>query len=306
MAVPDFQTLMLPILQVANEGNELSFTSTIEFLADYFDLSQQDRIELLGSGKQTRLQNRFYWATIYLRRAGLIETPRRGIYLITKRGNDVLRSNPTRITTKFLMQFPEFAEFRNRSRISSNTAAEHDALDQDSTQTPEEIIDANYLSYRRALGQELLEKVKSCSPRFFELLVLDLLLAMGYGGSRIDAGQAIGQTGDDGIDGIIKEDKLGLDVIYIQAKRWSDRTVGRPDVQSFVGSLEGNKARKGVFITTSRFSKDAEEYVARIERKIILIDGEQLAKYMIDFNVGLTQARHYLIMRIDNDYFDES
>jgi restriction system protein len=202
------------------------------------------------------------------------------------------------IDRKFLEQFPEFVQFQSRSSHSE----EQTAIQEEPTHTPEEILEASYQNLRNDLSQELIDRVMQCSPRFFEKLVVDLLVAMGYGGSRKDAGQAIGQTGDGGVDGIIKEDRLGLDIVFIQAKRW-ESTVGRPVVQAFAGSLEGFRARKGVLLTTSTFTKDARDYVERIEKKIVLIDGEQLAQLMIDYGIGVTEVATYSVKKADLDYF---
>ncbi len=237
----------------------------------------------------------------YTLQAGLLENTGRGKFRITERGFKVLESNPDHINQSFLLQFPEFLEFKNRTNKSEIPVEE---IEPQTTQTPEEILDTSYQSLRDKLAQEILERIMSCSPRFFERLVVDLLVRMGYGGSRKDAGRAIGQSGDGGVDGIINEDRLGLDVVYIQAKRW-EGTVGRPVVQAFAGSLEGFRAKKGVLITTSTFSKDAMDYVGRIEKKIVLIDGEQLAQFMIDYGVGVAEMVTYTVKRIDLDYFDE-
>lgn len=300
MAVPDFQSFMLPLLKMAADGNEHSLSESIETLVEQFRLGDEDRRELLPSGRQARLDNRVGWALTHLRKAGLVESAGRGKFRIAERGREVLKKPPASISIRFLKQYPEFVEFRKR---------QSDRLDDDEQrgepdETPEEILESSYQSLRRNLAQELLDRAKTASPRFFESLVVDLLVTMGYGGSRKDAGQAVGQSGDGGIDGIIKEDKLGLDVVYIQAKRW-ERTVGRPEVQGFVGSLAGRKAKKGVFITTSQFSKDAREYVDGIEMKIVLIDGEQLAQLMIDHNIGVAEVAAYTVKKMDLDYFGD-
>ncbi|MBN8621382.1 MAG: restriction endonuclease [Anaerolineae bacterium] len=302
MAVPDYQSLMLPLLQLAGDAQEHSISESIEELATNLGLTEEDRYELLPSGRQFRLDNRVRWARHYLIAAGLLSASGRGKFQITERGALVLRDNPPYINNKLLKQFPEFQEFMNpRSGRDEEITSE---LEEQPTQTPEEILESSYQNLRNSLAQELIERVKSCSPRFFERLVVDLLVRMGYGGSRKDAGRAIGQSGDGGIDGIINEDRLGLDVVYVQAKRW-DGTVGRPVVQGFAGSLEGFRARKGVLITTSNFTKDALQYVERIEKKIILINGEQLAQYMIDYGVGVTEVATYTVKRADLDYFGE-
>jgi restriction system protein len=298
MAVPGFQKFMLPLLEVVNDGKDYSQDDVIDSLASRANLSQEEKNEILPSGMQTRFENRVGWARTHLKKAGLIESTGRGRFRITQRGLEILKSKPATIDLKFLMRFPEFVEFRNISKQENR----QDERDDESNQTPEEILESSYQNLRQDLATDLVERIKQCSPRFFERLVVDLLVAMGYGGSRKDAGQAIGQSGDGGIDGIIKEDRLGLDAVYIQAKRW-DSTVGRPTVQAFAGSLEGQRARKGVLITTSQFSQDARDYVSRIEKKIVLIDGAELTQLMIDHNVGVAEVANYTVKKIDLDYF---
>ncbi|MDQ3584960.1 MAG: restriction endonuclease, partial [Acidobacteriota bacterium] len=243
------------------------------------------------------------WAATYLRKAGLLEATRRGYFKISKRGLDVLAQNPPAINVRFLRQFPEFVEFQStRSDTNNNIREEEEILE---SRTPEESLEIEYQKIRDNLASQLLERIKQSSPAFFEKLVVELLVKMGYGGSRSDAGKAVGRSGDGGIDGIIKEDRLGLDVIYIQAKRWDGNPVGRRDVQQFAGALQGQRANKGVFITTSRFTDEAHGYVSTIGSKIVLIDGEQLAQLMIDHNVGVSLSTTYEIKRIDSDYFSE-
>jgi restriction system protein len=306
--IPDYQKLMLPILRFAGDGKEHSLSEAADAIAQHFALSEEDRRELLPSGNQRKLYNRVGWSRFYLLKAGILEAVGRGRFKITDRGLSVLTSNPPELNVRFLEQYPEFLEFRGatrQARPATDSLEESLQLAKDVPQhTPQEMLETSYQILRRELAQELLDKISLCSPRFFEELVVDLLVAMGYGGSRRDAGQAIGRTGDEGVDGIIKEDRLGLDAIYIQAKRWK-ATVGRPDIQGFAGSLEGHRARKGVFITTSQFSPDAKDYVSRIERKIILIDGQQLANLCIDFGVGAAEVTSYTVKRIDLDYFEE-
>ncbi len=302
MAVPDFQSFMLPLLKFSADGTEHTQGEAVDALARQLNITDADRKEMLPSGRQARFDNRIAWAVVYLRKAGFLESLRRGKFKITERGQEILRANPARIDAKFLMEHgdPEFREFRRPPRQAEDNE-EHNA---ETVRTPREVMEAGYQELRRDLAQELLNHVKSCSPRFFEHLVVDLLVNMGYGGSHKDAGEAVGQSGDGGVDGIIKEDKLGLDAIYIQAKRW-ESTVGRPVVQAFAGSLEGHRARKGVLITTSQFSPDAMDYVTRIEKKIVLIDGEELAQLMIDFGIGAADETSYMVKRLDIDYFDE-
>jgi restriction system protein len=301
MPVPDYETLMLPLLQSANDRKEHTLSAAYDTLAMQFSLTESERMDMLPSGRQSRFENRVGWARTYLKKAGLIDSTGRGKFRITQRGLDVLNSKPTNITKEFLIQFPEFREFQARQNAKPENAGDRD----DHEKTPDEVLDSAYQVLRRTLAQDLLERVKSSSPRFFERVVVDLLLAMGYGGSDFDAGRIVGKSGDGGIDGIINEDKLGLDAIYIQAKRWSG-TVGRPTVQEFAGSLAGQKARKGVLITTSHFSTDAREYAERLlEMKIVLIDGEQLAQLMIDHGVGVADKQVYAVKRIDEDFFVE-
>jgi restriction system protein len=300
MPVPDYQTFMLPLMEIAEDGQVHRIHDAIEFLAELYGLSDEDRRELLPSGKQTVLYNRVGWARTYLVKAGLLRNPGRAQFQITPRGLEIMRSNPTSINTAFLRQFPEFQEFQMTNNTPQTRQKPPASLVED--QTPEDALESGYRTLRRALASELLDRIKASSPAFFEQLVVDLLVTMGYGGSRADAGQAIGRGGDGGIDGIIKEDRLGLDVIYIQAKRW-ENTVGEPEIQKFVGSLAKKHTDKGVFITTSDFSQQAREYVQNIGKRISLIDGVQLAEYMIDFGVGVSEKAVYVIKRIDEDYF---
>ena len=308
MAIPDFQSLMLPLLKIAGDGNEHRLNEAIETLAQLFGLSENDRKEILPSGKQRKFDNRVGWARSYLQKAQLLSHTGRSKFCITERGVKVLTENPPHININFLKQFPEFLEFRastdKESKIDDNVHTSQEIIEKTS-QTPQEIFDTTYQSLRQILAQEILERIKNNPPKFFESLVVDLLVAMGYGGSRKDAGQAIGQVGDGGIDGIIKEDKLGLDAIYLQAKRWED-VVGRPFVQGFAGALMGRKARKGILITTSKFSPQARDYASSIDNlKIILMDGEQLAQLMIDHDVGVTEEFRYIVKKIDLDYFGD-
>ncbi|MBO1046261.1 restriction endonuclease [Dolichospermum circinale] len=302
MTIPDFQAIMLPLLQYASDGKEHSLRDAITFLADVFNLSDDERKELLSSGQQAVFDNRVGWARTYLKKAGLFISPKRGFFQITDRGKEILSQNPSEINLKFLNQFPEFIEFKTTKK--DNDKSEPEIIETSET-TPQESIEFGYQKIRKELELELLNRVKSCSPDFFERLVVDLLVKMGYGGSRRDAGRAIGKSGDGGIDGIIKEDKLGLDIVYVQAKRWDNTVVGRPEIQKFVGALHGQRARKGVFITTSRFSQEAREYVSIIDSKIVLIDGEELAQLMIDNHVGVSTVSIYEIKKIDSDYFTD-
>ncbi len=299
--IPDYQNLMLPLLKILKDRQEHTLSEVLETLAHEFHLTDEDRKELLPSGKQAKFDNRVGWARTYLKKSGLLESTGRGKFCITQRGLEVLATNPEKVTKKLLEQFPEFQEFKNSLPLSPQLQVNESVI---LAQTPEELLELGYQSLQKQLAQEILNIVKNCSPRFFERIVVDLLIAMGYGGSREDAGHAVGQTGDGGIDGIIKEDRLGLDIIYIQAKRW-ESTVGRPIVQAFAGSLEGMRAKRGVLITTSKFSKEAYEYIKLIEKKIVLIDGDQLAELMIEYNTGVGEAERYIVKKIDYDYFNE-
>ncbi len=300
MSIPDYQDCMLPLLKATADGNDHRIRDLVQQLSGTLGLTDEERQQLLPSGQQTVIANRIGWANSYMKKAGLLDGFKRGYVRITDAGRNALTECPSRIDSQFLERYPSFLEFKERSRSDGNPIE----LLPEVAKTPDEILEASYQKLRAALADELLEQLKSCSPTFFERLVVDLLVAMGYGGSLADAGQAIGRTGDGGIDGIIKEDKLGLDVVCIQAKRW-ENTVGRPIVQAFAGSMEGVRARKGVLITTSGFSKEAEDYIGRIERKIVLIDGTRLAELMIDHNIGVTTARTYAVKKIDIDYFAE-
>lgn len=302
MAIPDYQTCMLPFLSHLADGREHSLREIEEVLAKHFGLSSVERAQLLPSGQQGVFKNRIGWARTYLKKAGLIEAPKRGIFQITARGQQVVSSKPDRIDVKYLEQWPEFIEFRDFSKNSTLPLTPITPIA--ASGTPEEALEEAYQGMREQLAQELLAKILSCSPSFFEQLVVELLVKMGYGGSRKDAGERIGQTGDGGIDGIIKEDRLGLDTIFIQAKRWQG-SVGRPEIQKFVGALQGQRARKGVFITTSYYTADAIDYASRIDTKVVLIDGKQLAALMMDFDVGVSASAAYILKKIDSDYFED-
>ena len=302
MAIPDFQTVMLPLLKFCADKCEHSLREAVEVLSKELNLTVEDLAARLPSGQQAVFHNRIGWAQWHLKTARLLNSPRRGVFHITERGIQVLVGKPSRIDLKFLDQFPEH-EMRALAR-KGGVEATPQTVRVDEEQTPEEALEFAHQSIRQALGQELLSRILACSPVFFEELVVELLVAMGYGGSRRDAGERVGQSGDGGIDGIIKEDRLGLDTIYIQAKRWQGN-VGRPEIQKFVGALQGQRARKGVFITTSAFTADAIDYASRIDTKVVLIDGQQLANLMMDFDVGVSVAATYAVKRIDSDYFEE-
>jgi len=308
MAVPDYQSLMLPLLRFAGEKkDETSTGEAVEVLAREFDLTDEDLKEMLPSGIQSTFVNRVGWASTYMKKAGLLESTRRGYYRITSRGQELLKKQPKVINVKLLKQYPEFLEFQQLKGTRGGEKVGPSVVTPDiSTATPSEALETAYENLRAELADELLARLKKSSPSFFERAVVELLVKMGYGGSRVDAGKAIGKSGDGGIDGIIKEDKLGLDVVYIQAKRWDNNPVGRPDVMQFAGALQAQKANKGIFIATSRFTDDARSYVSQIGSKIVLIDGEQLTNLMIDNDVGVSTVSLYPVKKIDTDYFDES
>ncbi|MGI9048305.1 MAG: restriction endonuclease [Rubrobacteraceae bacterium] len=304
MTIPDYQTVMLPLLDFISDGEEHHLREAVEALADHFSLSEEERLDLLPSGRYPTFDNRVGWAGTYMKEAKLIERPRRGYMKITNRGLSVLQDHPESLDAKFLERYPEFVAFRSKSGRSVKTKQQ--AVETEiEKQTPVEAIEAAYQTVRNSLSAELLQQTKSCSPGFFERLVVEVLVKMGYGGTRKDAGEVLGKSGDEGIDGVINEDRLGLDVIYIQAKRW-ESTVSRPEIQKFVGALQGKKARKGIFITTSDFSKQARDYASSIESSVMLIDGEALSSLMIDYSVGTTVESWYEIKRVDSDYFDEA
>jgi restriction system protein len=308
MAVPDYQSIMLPLLRFADaRKEEVSTGEAVDALAKELKLSDEDLKDLLPSGIQPTFVNRVGWASTYMKKAGLLEATRRGYYRITTRGTELIKTNPKVINVKTLKQYPEFLEFQKlKGTRSGSKNADAKETFESSSATPSEALESAYENLRDELADELLARLKKASPSFFERVVVELLVKMGYGGSRADAGKAIGKSGDGGIDGIIKEDKLGLDVVYIQAKRWDSNSVGRPDVMQFAGALQAQKANKGIFITTSRFTDDARDYVSQIGSKIVLIDGEQLTTLMIDHDVGVSTISLYPVKKIDTDYFDES
>jgi restriction system protein len=302
MSIPDYQSLMLPLLKTAADGKDHTKRDVLNELAGQFKLTEEERKELLPSGKQEVFDNRVGWARTYLKKAGLLQYTQRGHFKITDRGRNVLAQKPKLINVAYLRQFPEFLEFHSPKKTA--TDAESLESPESLAETPEELLESGSLKLRRQVESEVLARVKACPPEFFERLVVKLLTTIGYGGSLADAGKAIGKSGDGGIDGVIKEDKLGLDILYIQAKRW-DNTVGRPEIQKFVGALHGRRAKKGIFITTSAFSKDATEYADGVETKVILIDGAQLAGLMFDYGVGVSTVNSYVVKRIDSDFFED-
>lgn len=301
MTIPDYQTIMLPLMQMASDGQEYSLREAIETLSQQFQLSDQERQEMLPSGRQATFDNRVGWARTYLKKADLLTTTRRGYFQITPKGQSVVARKPDSIDVKFLEQFPEFLAFKNLKREQVNHGVSEPVAQE---KTPEENLESIVQGLTQDLASELLENIKACSPSFFETLVVDVLVKMGYGGTRKDASKIVGRSGDGGIDGTINEDRLGLDIIYVQAKRW-ENPVGRPEVQKFAGALQGFRAKKGIFITSSSFTTEAKDFVSRIDSKIILIDGQALAQYMIEFGVGVSTKEIYEIKKIDLDYFTE-
>jgi restriction system protein len=309
MAIPKFQSIMLPLLKFCADGKEHTNREAFDALSQKFGLTEEEQKKLVPSGQQGIMNNRVAWARTHMKMAGLIQNTGRGVFRITKSGQEILQQNPDEINLRFLRTLPDYKNYKAVSNKDDNrkpgkTQKEYES-DKEESLTPAEQLEEAYQTIRESLSDEILTQWKTSSPMFFEKVVVELLVKMGYGGSRQDAGQAICRTGDEGIDGIIKEDRLGLDIIYIQAKRW-ETPVSRPEIQKFAGALQGKRAKKGVFITTSRFSDGAKEFVSKIDSKIILIDGEQLAQFMIDFSVGVSTEAVYEIKKLDSDYFADN
>jgi restriction system protein len=306
MPIPDYQSIMLPLLQFASDGAEHRSRDGITALAQHFNLTPEEVAMLLPSGQDYLFGNRWGWARTYLKKAGLIAYPSRGKFQITSEGRALLKEQPAKIDVAVLKRYPDFLEFWNGP--VKDGAGQATVISTESPvveQTPEELIASAHDKLRKQIQSELLSKVMSCSPAYFERLVVRLLTVMGYGGSLADAGSALGRSGDGGIDGEIKEDKLGLDRIYIQAKRWGSTTVGSPEVRDFIGALAGKKARKGVLITTSKFSRDAIASASNLEKNVILVDGDRLSELMFEYGLGVTTESTYHVKRIENDFFDE-
>ena len=301
MAIPDFQSIFLPLLKACADGQEHTKQELLPLLAQQFGLTDDELSIKLASGKQGMFDNRVAWTKTHLKQAGLIESLRRGVFRISARGVGVLQENPPLLNTRYLKRFPEYLIFNSGKPKYENKQVESIFV---CSETPDELIAGGYKQIREALAIDLIGRIKSVSPSRFEELVVELLLKMGYGGTQEDAGRVVGKSGDGGIDGIIHEDRLGLDVIYIQAKRW-ESDVGRPEIQKFVGALAGNKASKGVFITSSGFSTGAREYAAHINHRVVLIDGAMLAELMMDFDLGVSVKDIYTVKRLDTDYFEE-
>lgn len=308
--IPDYQTLMLPLLELLSDRKEHELQDLIKILSDKFNLTEEERNELLPSGNQEIINNRVGWARTYLKKANLLTSPRRATFKITDQGLEVLKKKPTKIDVKFLQGLDDFKEWQtsyqaNYQNKKDNLINEESISEIEQGRTPEELLDYSFQKLKEELALELIDKIKNCSPAFFERLVIDLLIKMGYGGSKKEAGQVIGKSGDGGIDGIIKEDRLGLDTIYIQAKKW-ENTVPVAQVRDFAGSLLSKKAKKGIFISTSNYPKGAYDFVDSIEPKIVLIDGKELAELMIQHNVGMATRSFYEIKKLDLDYFEEA
>lgn len=305
MAIPTYEECMLPLMKIAEDGKEHLFREATDALINQFNLTEKEKQELLPSGSAFVINNRIGWARTYLTKAGLLLKTKRGYFRISEEGKKLLQKEPAFINTKMLKEYDSFNEFQS---IKESGNSENNKIENNIEQsiTPHELLESGYLSIKNELADELLSTIKNISPSKFEKLVIDLLVKMGYGGSIKEAATVVGKSGDEGIDGIIKEDKLGLDVIYIQAKKWDSGTIGRPEIQKFAGALLGKKAKKGIFITTSTFTNEAKKYVTDIDAKIILLDGKQLTELMIENNLGVSTQDVYTIKRIDSDYFEEN
>ena len=301
--IPDYQTLMRPVLQASATG-EVRIGDVVDQLADKLALSDDDREELLPSGKQTKFANRVHWAKSYLKQAGLVRATRRGHFTITDRGREALAETGVEINRVYLERYPEFLEFQSRNRDAdipdtATTTSEKDAA------TPDEVLRAAHRKINAALSAELLDRVREAPPAFFENVIVELLLAMGYGGTSEDAGRALGRSGDDGVDGVIDQDPLGVDQIYVQAKRYKDgNSVGSGAIRDFFGALSIKKAQKGIFVTTSTFSASAVQTARDLGSRIVLIDGVQLAKLLIRYNIGCRDEEVIHLKRIDEDFFE--
>jgi restriction system protein len=309
MAIPDYESLMLPVLRSA-AGGEVKIGDVVEQLADELGLTQDERAQLLPSGRQTTFANRVHWAKTYLKQAGLLEITRRAHFRISDRGGEVLASNPDKIDNEVLGQFDEFKDFRTRRHEGSGGARDPTPLLAEPLEalggaTPDEVMRTVYRQINGALGQELLDRIAASPPEFFERLIVALLLAMGFGGTGENAGRAIGQSGDDGVDGVIDQDPIGLDRVYVQAKRYqSENKIGPSAIRDFFGSLDMHKANKGLFVTTSGFTQAAVDTAERLGKRIVLIDGPELAQLMISYNVGCRVEETIYVKRIDEDFFE--
>jgi len=300
--IPDYQSLMRPVLECAASG-EVRIGDVVDRLADKFQLSEQERDELLPSGKQTRFSNRVHWAKSYLKQAGLVKATRRAHFVITDRGKDALNDNKE-INVSYLEKFPEFQEFRSRTK-EGDPAELPQSGEVEATATPDEVLRAAHKKINAALSAELLDRVREASPSFFENLIVELLLAMNYGGTSEEAGRALGKTGDDGVDGVIDQDPLGVDQIYIQAKRYAEgNSIGAGAIRDFFGALSLKKAQKGIFVTTSSFSPSAVQTARALGSRIVLIDGVHLARLLIRHNIGCRDEEVLHLKKIDEDFFE--
>ena len=302
--IPDYQTLMRPLLELHADGMEHINRNLVNRLAEQFNLTEEDGRQLLPSGRAKTFENRVAWAKTYVVKAGLLMSPRRAVSVITPAGLRLLEDHSGPINLRVLSKFDGFVAFRDRTGKEEESQTESE-VETDDEETPEETFENAYSRIRSSVEQEIIRKILGNPPDFLERVIVDLIVRMGYGGNRKDAGEAIGRSGDEGIDGIIKEDPLGLDVIYLQAKRY-EGTIGRPDIQRFAGALQGQRAKKGIFITTSSFSREAKDFAARIDSKIILIDGSMLARLMFDHGVGVSVSTVYEVKRVDTDYFEDA
>jgi len=306
--IPDFQTIMLPLLKILADKKEHTLRELVPQICDKFSLTNEERNELVPSGVQTKIYNRVTWGLTHLRKAKLILSPKRTTVIISDKGIETLKTYPKKIDLKYLREIPDYISWKEtilKEKLDINYPNNKSAVDEIETEkTPEELLDYSYSQIKEELAIELIDKIKECTPSFFERLVVDLLIKMGYGGSRREAGRVIGKSGDGGIDGIINEDKLGLDSIYVQAKKW-EGVVGRPEIHKFIGALAGQGAKKGIFITTSYFTKEANDYQPKNDTKIVLIDGNKLANLMIEYGVGVATKFNYEVKKLDSDYFDE-
>jgi restriction system protein len=309
MAVPEFHIFLRPVLEAFHDGAPRHWRDVERAVSAALKLTEDEQQELLASGRGTRVEDRVQWALTYLRQAKLIERTGKGTNRITERGKQYLPTAPKVITRSELYQFPEYAEFQRQSRPSptngkSAPPPSQPALSYPESLTPEERMEASYQELNAALAQEVLERVKGMPPAFFERLIVKLMLRLGYGRATEEFGEVLGKSGDGGVDGVINQDKLGLEKIYLQAKRWSDGPVGRKEVQAFVGALSGQGASKGVFMTTSCFTKEATSYASNLSNfKISLVDGLELARLMIEHDLGVALVQRYEVKRIDSDFF---
>lgn len=301
MAVPDYQTLMLPVLTALSDGQACTAAALRDRVAEAIDLTEADRAERIPSGSRV-FDSRVHWAVTYMTQAGLLDRPKRGVVELTDRGRRLLDTSPTRVDNDVLSQFPEFVEFMSRSSRTRTRTPE--SAETDVATTPRERLAHGVDEANAAVSTELLTRIRKREPAFLEELVLELLTAMGYGG-REGAAEHLGQSGDQGLDGVIRQDALGLDRVYVQAKRYSaDRSIGRPDIQGFVGALHGAQADRGIFITTSRFTAEAQDYAERVPARIVLIDADRLGELLVRHDIGVQAEETFVLKRIDEDYFE--